>query len=350
MLVTGGAGFIGSAFVRAALASGVDRLTVLDKLTYAANPSSLEQPARDPRFELIEGDVCDPEACRQAFASGDPDWVVHLAAESHVDRSIDDPAPFLRTNVLGTGVVLDACLAFLPSLDEGRRDGFRLLHSSTDEVFGEIPARTLAVEDSPYAPSSPYSATKAASDHLVRSYGRTYGLPYLISHSGNNYGPRQFPEKLVPLALRQLGRGRAVPLYGDGEQVRDWIHVEDHCRALLAIGDRAAPGRSYCVGAGESLSNRELVATLVEALGLDPAGQWITPVPDRPGHDRRYALDPSRLAEEIGWRAELGLAEGLRRTAAWYQDHQDWTETALRRAGYDGERLGLGPGSGRSGR
>ena len=348
LLVTGGAGFIGSAFVRAALAAGVERLVVLDKLTYAAHPANLARPAQDPRFELVVGDVADAADCRAALAAARPDWVVHLAAESHVDRSTEDPAPFLRTNVLGTGVLLDACLEHLDERPAADRAGFRFLHSSTDEGFGELEGGDHAHEQRAYSPSSPYSATKAAADHLVRAYGRTYGLPWILTHSGNNYGPRQFPEKLVPLALGRLLAGEPVPLYGDGEHERDWIHVEDHCRALLAAGLRGAPGRAYCVSAGEVRSNRELVELLRGVCEGGEAGS-VEFVADRPGHDRRYALDPARLREETGWTARTGLAEGLAATVRWYRDHPEWVAEARERSGYRGERLGLGRRPGRRG-
>ncbi|RMH03272.1 MAG: dTDP-glucose 4,6-dehydratase [Planctomycetota bacterium] len=339
LLVTGGAGFIGSAFVRVALAAGAGRVVVLDALTYAAQRESLDGPDRDERFAFRVGDVRRSEDCAAALAAAEPDWVVHLAAESHVDRSIERPAPFLETNVLGTAVLLEACLRWA---EQAGREPPLLIHSSTDEVFGDLPEGVRATEDSPYRPGSPYAAAKAAADHLVRAWGRTYGLRWRITHSGNNYGPRQFPEKLIPLALLRALAGEPAPLYGDGGQIRDWIHVEDHARAILAAGLADGGGRAFCVGAGEERTNTELLGLLAEALPAGTPPLRIEHVADRPGHDRRYALDPSRLIRETGWRPTRGLAEGLAETVRWYRENPEWIARARARSGYRGERLGLG--------
>ncbi|MBC8327872.1 MAG: dTDP-glucose 4,6-dehydratase [Planctomycetes bacterium] len=341
LLVTGGAGFIGSAFVRAALAAGAERVVVLDLLTYAAHPENLRTLEACDRFELIVGDLCDPARCRQALDAADPHWVVHLAAESHVDRSIDDPAPFLRTNVVGTGVLLEACLERWEGLTAARQESFRFLHSSTDEVFGDLPVGVRADESTPYRPSSPYSASKAASDHLVRSYGRTFGLPWIIPHSGNNFGPRQFPEKLVPLAIARALAGEPVQVYGDGLQVRDWIHVEDHCSGLLAAGCCGLPFETYCLGGEGGWTNLRILDAVLGALGRPTGSPGIVLVEDRPGHDRRYALDSSRIRERTGWAPQIPIVQGIGATVAWYRDHLPWLEEAQNRADYRGERLGL---------
>jgi len=340
LLVTGGAGFIGSAFVRMALESGAERLVVLDSLSYAAHPANLAPLEQDARFRLLVGDVAEPANCREALELAEADWVVHLAAESHVDRSIDDPAPFLRTNVVGTGSLLEASLDHWRRLPAKHRVGFRFLHSSTDEVFGDRGDGPAADEDSPYAPSSPYSASKAASDLLVQAYGRTFGLPWIITHSGNNYGPRQFPEKLLPLAILRALAGEPIPVYGDGRQVREWLHVEDHCRALLLAGLRGRPGRSYCVGGGCRRGNLEILETVLQALGLALDATTLQHVADRPGHDRRYALDCSRFLQETGWEPRVSLEDGIAATVSWYQDQKDWIAVARERSGYQGERLG----------
>lgn len=342
LLVTGGAGFVGSCLVRAALRAGAGRVVVLDALTYAAVPSSLDQPARDPRFALRVGDVCSALDCRRALEDARPDWVVHLAAESHVDRSIEDPNPFLRTNVTGTAVLLGAALDHLAARSPAAAESFRLLHSSTDEVFGDRSGRPAAGEGAAYAPSSPYSASKAAADHLVLAFHRTYGLPAIVTHSGNNYGPRQFPEKLVPLAALRALAGEDLPQYGDGLQIRDWLHVEDHCRGLLAVGLRGRIGERYCLSAGCLLANRAVLEAVRAAAGPAGEGSRIVAVADRPGHDRCYALDPARVELEVGWRATVAFTEGLPATVGWYRDHPEWVAEARQRSSYRGERLGLG--------
>jgi len=346
ILVTGGAGFIGSHLVEALLADGAGQVDVLDAFTYAANPLSLEAARRDPRCRVHRADVAETGAVAAVVAAADPDLVFHLAAETHVDRSIEGPRAFVRTNVTGTAVLLEALLAHWERLPATRQGGFLLVHVSTDEVFGSLEEGAFT-ETSPYHPNSPYAASKAGGDHLVRAWVRTFGLPAVVTHCGNNYGPRQFPEKLVPLVILKAMAGEALPVYGRGENVRDWIHVRDHCRALLAVARRGQAGASYCIGAGCRLPNLELVRRIcdrVDALGLGagpgPSRDRITFVPDRPGHDLRYAVDPSRLQEETGWRPEMGLETGLDETIRWFAGHRAWVETC-RRHGWDGRRRGL---------
>ncbi len=351
VLVTGGCGFVGSAVVRRILRTTDWSVVTLDKLGYAAEPRALEEARDHPRHRLVVGDVADGELLRRVFAEHRPQAVLHLAAESHVDRSIDGPEAFLSTNVVGTFRLLEAALDHWRRLGEPERGRFRFHHVSTDEVFGALglddpPFR----ETSPYDPRSPYAASKAASDHLVRAWGHTYGLPVLVSNASNNYGPWQFPEKLIPLALAKALSGEPIPLYGRGDQVRDWLHVEDHAAALLEILRRGRPGATYLVGARAERTNLELVRTLCAILDElvpvsphRPHARLVTFVADRPGHDRRYAIDPSRLEGELGWRPSRTLEEGLRETVRWYLDHRAWL--AELRARYDGRRLGLGRGA-----
>jgi dTDP-glucose 4,6-dehydratase len=347
-LVTGGCGFIGSAVVRRVLRTTDWTVVVLDKLTYAAEPRALEETAADPRYRLVVGDVADAELLARLFAEYRPDAVLHLAAESHVDRSIDGPEAFLSTNVVGTFRLLEAALAHWKTLREPERSRFRFHHVSTDEVFGALgPEDAPFRETSPYDPRSPYAASKAAADHFVRAFGHTYGLPVLISNASNNYGPWQFPEKLIPLSIAKTLEGQPIPVYGRGEQVRDWLFVDDHAAALVAILGRGRVGRTYLVGARAERTNLDLVHTLCAILDEllphsphRPHARLIRFVADRPGHDRRYAIDPTRLEVELGWRPSRSLEEGLRATVAWYLAHRDWL--AEMRARYDGRRLGLG--------
>lgn len=341
LLVTGGAGFIGSNFVHYALNSGIERIVNLDAMTYAGNPDSLAGLDAQ-RHELVRADIADAEAVAAVFDRVRPDAVVHFAAESHVDRSIDDPAAFVRTNVLGTQVLLDQAVRYC---DTGR-DGFRFLHVSTDEVYGDLglddPAFT---ESTPYAPNSPYAASKAASDHLVRAWHRTFGLPVLITNCSNNYGPRQFPEKLIPLVLINALEGRELPVYGDGQQRRDWLHVEDHCRALLRVLAAGKPGRTYNVGGNSERPNLEIVETLCDLLDArvpqsTPRRELIRFVTDRPGHDRRYSVDATRIRDELGWAPEMDLKRGLEATVDWYLAERDWWQR-IRNGAYRGERLGV---------
>ncbi len=347
ILITGGAGFVGSALVARGLALRAERVIVFDSLTYSACPKNLEYARLDPRFRLVEGDVRSSRQLTSLLAEERITRIFHLAAETHVDRSLEDPSVFVRSNVQGTESLLRAALAYFDSLSPEQAAGFRLVHSSTDEVFGSIPAPERFEESSPYHPNSPYAATKAAADHLARAYSHSFGLPVLIAHCGNNYGPRQFPEKLVPRLTLMAAAGEALPLYGDGLQVRDWIHVEDHVEALMAIGAWGLVNHNYCVSASEEHSNREIAeairARVAQRLDRNPAP--IERVPDRPGHDRRYALDSRRLRNLCGWKPRIPFAEGLVATVDWYLDHPEWVEAALKHADPDGKspsrRLGL---------
>lgn len=346
IVVTGGAGFIGSAVCRQFVAVEGHHVLNLDKLTYAANLQSLAAIAADPRYEFRKVDVCDRAAVDAAFAAFRPDAVVHLAAETHVDRSITGAAPFIDTNVVGTYALLEAARHYRDALPKPARDAFRFLHVSTDEVYGSLGADGLFREDTPYDPSSPYSASKAASDHLVIAWHRTYGLPALISNCSNNYGPCQFPEKLIPLIILNAREGKRLPVYGDGQNVRDWLHVEDHARALSLILQRGRLGEKYNVGGRNEQTNLAVVHRICDILDrLEPAGEprrrLIDFVTDRPGHDRRYAIDATKLETEIGWRAGETFATGIEKTVRWYLDNEAWWGP-LRRNVYAGERLGLG--------
>jgi len=349
LLVTGGLGFIGSNFVRLVLAERPSWSVVnLDAVTYAGNPANLEDVADDPRYRFIKGDVTDPAAAAGAMA--DCDAVAHFAAESHVDRSILSAEPFVRTNVLGTLTLLDAARA---------RPGCRFVQISTDEVYGSLGTAGAFSETTAYAPNSPYAASKAAADHLVRAYHETYGLPTLITNCSNNYGPYQYPEKLIPLMVMNAVEGRPLPIYGDGGNVRDWLYVEDHCDGILAVLDRGRPGEKYNIGGDSERTNLEVVDSLCAALeaalpaATNPAltargaasyRALRTFVPDRPGHDRRYAIDATKIRAELGWRPAHGWSAGLARTVRWYLEHRDWCATVL--AGrYERERLGLRTGA-----
>jgi len=329
-LLTGGAGFIGSALVRELLARG-DEVLVVDKLTYAGVEASLDEVALHPGFRFLKADICDASAMAGAFHDFQPDRVAHLAAETHVDRSIDGPAVFIQTNVVGTQVLLDQALAYWRGLTGAARDGFRFLHVSTDEVFGSLGAEGRFDETTPYDPRSPYSASKAASDHLVRAWGQTFGLPVLISNCSNNYGPRQFPEKLIPTLILRALSGESLPIYGDGLNVRDWLFVEDHARALALMLQVAEPGRTYCVGGNAERTNLQIAERVCEALDhLQPRSDGfsyqtqIVFVEDRPGHDRRYAIDAGRIAQDHAWRPRIDFDTGLRHTVIWYLEHSDW--------------------------
>jgi len=334
LLVTGGCGFIGSNFVRVVLAGGLaGRVVNLDALTYAGNPRNLADVEGDPRYRFVRGDVADVDLVARLFAEEGFDAVAHLAAESHVDRSIVGSAEFVRTNVVGTHTLLEvARRAWSDGGATVRDGGRRFLHVSTDEVYGSLGKTGRFSETTPYDPRSPYSASKAASDHLARAYFHTYGLPVLIVHASNNYGPYQFPEKLIPRMIRNALRGEPLPVYGDGGQVRDWLHVEDHCEALAAVLERGRPGRTYDVGGGNERPNLDLVTTLCAILdarvGPAPDGRphaaLIRHVEDRLGHDRRYAIDSTRIRTELGWGPRVPFEDGLRRTVDWYVDHADW--------------------------
>ena len=351
VLVTGGCGFIGSAVVRQLIGETEARVLNVDKLTYAGNPENVASVASDERYAFLRADVADRAAMREAFGAFRPTQVIHLAAESHVDRSLDAPASFLETNVLGTFALLEAARASLPELDAAERDAFRFVHVSTDEVFGSLGAEGAFDERSPYDPSSPYSASKAAADHLVRAWGRSYGLPAVVTNCGNNYGPFHFPEKLIPLVILNALEGRELPVYGTGANVRDWIHVDDHARALRLVAASGAAGATYAIGARAPRANLDLVrdvCALLDELAPDsphrPHARLIRFVADRPGHDLRYAIEPAKIERELGWRPRRGFADGLRETVAWFLANRAWWEPLRRRAGA-GDRLGLGAGA-----
>jgi dTDP-glucose 4,6-dehydratase len=345
VLVTGGAGFIGSALVRELLRATPHEVVTLDALTYAGHLASLRDVVDDPRHAFVRADVADAEAVRAVFAEHAPDAVLHLAAESHVDRSIDAPATFLRTNVDGTFALLEAAREAWHG-----RDNVRFVHVSTDEVFG-----SLAPDDPPfdratrYDPRSPYSASKAASDHLARAWHHTYGLPVIVTNCSNNYGPRQYPEKLIPTMVLRGARGDGLPVYGAGHQVRDWLHVEDHARGLIAALERGVPGRTYLFGGRAERTNLEVVRAICAALddlrpGGAPHAELVRHVEDRPGHDVRYAIDPGDAERELDWRPATPFEQGLNATVRWYLEHVDWART-VRADRYDLERHGLGPRS-----
>ncbi|MBN1590463.1 MAG: dTDP-glucose 4,6-dehydratase [Pirellulales bacterium] len=349
LLVTGGAGFIGSCFVRQELARGECRVVNLDKLTYAGNLDSLADVLHHPAHVFVEGDIADAALLAKLFAEHSPWAVVNFAAETHVDRSIDSPEPFVTTNVLGTFRLLEAARRWWVTLPSDRRDAFRLLHVSTDEVYGTIGHEgTQFNETSPYAPNSPYSASKAAADHFARAYCRTYSLPVLVTNSSNNYGPYQFPEKLIPLAILSAVEGRPLPVYGDGQQIRDWLFVEDHTRAIRTVLEAGRLGEVYAVGADCQRSNLDVVKAIcrcVDELRPDlahrPCESLIQFVADRPGHDAHYAIDAAKLRRELGWAPREDFDSGLRKTVQWYLDHPDWVGRVTD-GSYRGERLGLG--------
>lgn len=342
LLVTGGAGFIGSAVVRRAIGMGHEVVN-LDALTYAACLENVASVADAPGYSFEKADIRDRAALSAIFARHAPDAVMHLAAESHVDRSIDGPAAFIETNLVGTFNMLDAARAYWQ--DRGRPEGFRFHHISTDEVYGSLGAEGKFTETTPYDPRSPYSASKAGSDHLVRAWAETYGLPVLVTNCSNNYGPFHFPEKLIPVVILNALAGKPIPVYGDGGNVRDWLYVEDHADALLTVLARGKVGRSYNIGGENEARNIDLVHMICTELdrlrpGGAPHARLITFVTDRPGHDRRYAIDPGRIRDELGWRPSVTLAEGLARTVAWYLANEEWWRPLQARQGV-GERLGV---------
>jgi dTDP-glucose 4,6-dehydratase len=345
VLVTGGAGFIGSAVCRHLVGDlGVGVVNV-DKLTYAANPASLAPIADDPLYAFVQADVCDAAAMADVFRRHEPDGVIHLAAESHVDRSIGSPGEFLQTNIMGTAVMLEAARAYLDRAPAATRDGFRFLHVSTDEVYGALGDEGLFHEETAYDPSSPYSASKAASDHLVRAWHRTYGVPALISNCSNNYGPYHFPEKLIPLTILNALEGKPIDVYGDGRNVRDWLYVEDHARALFLALTRGRPGEKYNIGGRNERTNLDVVRRICAILdghrgSAGPHERLIRFVTDRPGHDHRYAIDPTKAEADLGWRAAENFDSGIEKTVAWYLARRDWWEP-IRSGVYRGQRLGL---------
>ena len=348
ILLTGAAGFIGSAVARQLIRETDIRVIGVDKLTYAGNLRSLAEAGDHPRFLLERVDICDPPEVARLFAEHRPDAVMHLAAESHVDRSIDGPGEFIRTNIEGTFVLLQAARAYWLALDEPARSAFRFHHISTDEVYGSLGPEGLFTEETPYSPNSPYSASKAASDHLVRAWHHTYGLPTLVTNCSNNYGPYQFPEKLIPLMILNAVAGKALPVYGRGENVRDWLDVDDHARALRLVLERGRVGETYNIGGHNERTNLEVVraiCALLDELRPDsphvPHEGLVRYVSDRPGHDLRYAIDASKIGRDLGWAPRETFETGLRRTVEWYLANEAWCQD-VQSGGYRQERLGLG--------
>ncbi|MDM4210439.1 dTDP-glucose 4,6-dehydratase [Klebsiella spallanzanii] len=350
ILVTGGAGFIGSAVVREIITATRDNVVVVDKLTYAGNLMSLAPVAQDARFAFEQVDICDRAELDRVFSHHQPDIVMHLAAESHVDRSIDGPAAFIETNIVGTYTLLEAARSYWNSLTDSQKSAFRFHHISTDEVYGDLhDSGAFFSETTPYAPSSPYSASKASSDHLVRAWQRTYGLPTLVTNCSNNYGPYHFPEKLIPLTILNALAGKLLPVYGNGQQIRDWLYVEDHARALYRVATSGEPGETYNIGGHNERKNIEVVETICDLLeelapckpdGLAHYRDLITFVTDRPGHDLRYAIDAAKIERELGWTPDETFTSGMRKTVQWYLANESWWQQVLD-GSYQGERLGL---------
>ncbi len=355
VLVAGGAGFIGANFVRKVLQETSLNVLVVDKMTYAGHRESLEELEEDDRFHFLQADIADCGAMVGALEQFQPCWVVNFAAESHVDRSIDDPHPFIQTNIVGTVVLLEAIKTFLKQVGFPAREQFRFLHISTDEVYGALGASGAFTEETPYAPNSPYAASKAGADHIVRAYHHTYGLPILLTNCSNNYGPFQFPEKLIPLMVCRALSGQTLPIYGQGEQIRDWLYVEDHCEGLLAVLQHGAPGEKYNLGGGAEMTNFRVVESICELLeelvppqknpsltekGLSRYAELKRFVEDRPGHDFRYAIDFSKIQNHLAWTPRHSFQTGLRRTIEWYVDNQPWCQRVMAE-NYQGERLGL---------
>ncbi len=345
ILVTGGAGFIGGCFVRKLIGQRLARVVNLDRLTYAGNLDSLAEVMDSPEHIFRQGDIADGALVKSLLDEFRPSAIVHFAAESHVDRSIDGPRAFVQTNVLGTFELLQAARAYWQN--SAAKDTFRFMHISTDEVYGSLGPNGKFTEDTPYAPNSPYSASKAASDHFVRAYRHTYGLPTLTTNCSNNYGPYQFPEKLIPLMILNAVEGRPLPVYGDGQNIRDWLYVEDHCDALWTVLQKGQPGRVYNIGGDCERTNLQIVESICAAVdearpGLPhaPCRSLLKFVPDRPGHDRRYAMDATRIRTELGWRPRVDFETGLRRTVQWYLDHPQWV-ARITTGKYQRQRLGL---------
>lgn len=350
ILVTGGAGFIGSAVVRHIIADTNNSVVVVDKLTYAGNLESLTPVADNERYSFEQVDICNRNELDRVFAQYQPDYVMHLAAESHVDRSIDGPADFIETNIVGTYTMLEAARQYWNGLDASRKDAFRFHHISTDEVYGDLHGTDdFFTETTPYAPSSPYSASKASSDHLVRAWLRTYGFPTIVTNCSNNYGPYHFPEKLIPLIILNALAGKPLPVYGNGAQIRDWLYVEDHARALYLVVTEGAIGETYNIGGHNERKNIDVVKTvcaLLEELvpskpeGVEHYADLITYVTDRPGHDMRYAIDAAKIEHELGWRPQETFESGIRKTVQWYLANESWWKR-VQDGSYAGERLGL---------
>jgi dTDP-glucose 4,6-dehydratase len=345
IIVTGGAGFIGSAVVRILLREEGTQVVNLDKLTYAGNLESLASVSANPRYSFAHMDICDATGVTALLEAEQPDAIMHLAAESHVDRSIDGPMAFVETNIVGTAILLQAALHYWRGLKGARKERFRFHHISTDEVFGSLGATGLFREDTPYAPNSPYSASKAASDHLVRAWHHTYGFPAVMTNCSNNYGPFQFPEKLIPLTILRAMEGKPLPVYGRGENVRDWLYVEDHALALIAVLKRGRLGETYNIGGAAERQNIEVVRGICDLLdeirpGQRPHADLISFVADRPGHDLRYAIDSSKIRQELGWAPRESFESGLALTVRWYLDNRKWWERILS-GSYRTERLGL---------
>jgi dTDP-glucose 4,6-dehydratase len=344
VIVTGGAGFIGSAVVRAFLDRHRAQVAVFDSMTYAANPRTLSAYRTRPEFAFYQRDICDVDGVRSAFAEFQPDAIVHLAAESHVDRSIDRPAQFVATNVVGTQVLLDASLTYWKDLSAQRKAAFRFVHVSTDEVYGALGETGAFTEATPYSPRSPYSASKAASDHLAQAWHHTFGIPTIITNCTNNYGPYQFPEKLIPLMILRGLAGQTMPVYGKGQNVRDWLFVDDHAEALWLVLSNGRPGETYLIGGEAERRNIDVVTTIANLLDeMAPQGaphsRFISFVDDRPGHDHRYAIDPSKIKRELGWRPQSSFDQGLRQTVRWYLENRGWWEPIVSDT-YRLERLG----------
>lgn len=355
IMLTGGAGFIGSAVIRHLIGTTGHEVVNVDKLTYAGNLESLAEVSADPRYAFECIDICERALLDDAFARYQPDAVMHLAAESHVDRSIDGPGDFIQTNVVGTYTLLEAARGYWSALTGARRAGFRFHHVSTDEVYGDLHGTDdLFTEDTPYAPSSPYSASKAASDHLARAWQRTYGLPTLVTNCSNNYGPYHFPEKLIPHVILNALHGKPLPVYGNGQQVRDWLYVDDHARALVEVLERGAVGETYNIGGHNEQRNIDVVEAICalleelaparKATGLTHYRDLITFVTDRPGHDARYAIDAGKIWRELGWRPDETFDSGLRKTVRWYLEHEPWWQRVLSGA-YRLDRIGTGAAS-----
>ncbi|MGI6354344.1 MAG: dTDP-glucose 4,6-dehydratase [Lentisphaeria bacterium] len=347
IIVTGGAGFIGSALVRLLVRETDAEVAVLDKLTYAGNMDNLKEIADSPRFHFFHNDICDRDAVNRLFREFQPNAIMHLAAESHVDRSIDAPLEFVNTNVMGTANLLQCALGYWQNLPAEQQSQFRFQHISTDEVYGDLGPTGLFHEKTPYDPKSPYSASKAASDHLVRAWGHTFGLPILISNCSNNYGPYHFPEKLIPLVILNAIEGKNLPIYGTGSNIRDWLYVDDHARALLLILQKGAPGGTYNVGGNNERTNLQVVqgiCAILDELKPRPEGRYsdlIIFVTDRPGHDMRYAINAQKLTRELGWKPRETFSTGIRKTVQWYLDNEWWWRP-IRDHKYSGQRLGKG--------